>query len=496
MKRFLLGVALAASAFTVSAQWSDFGNPTVIPGTNFLGSINNAPLDVITNDIRRFTLLPDATYTIGSYASQVRNGALLLSPDVDGFYAAGGPGPFSMLHLAGVGNNVQAAPARPWMRNGITFTGNSDQGYVGQKCALTIGGAEIADKTDMVAQWSSDPAGEYGPDRHRHIFTAGNITGVSSGWHSTEGLEAMRMTPIDSSHVNVGIRDFYAGNLVDPTNIIEPTERLDVLNGKVRVRQLPTDPTSASNEFVTVNTTTGVLEHRPLPPAAIANCEWSRNIPNRFVLSGSAPAVVGSTCPDRGWLYGIGKPTSHPGFKLDIEHNELDRVGQSGGLNMRYRVKDATTRSITGLSTTLDPAETYVPNGFGVYATVKSPGSTGTGTLGRVLVDRSGATVGTAQGAVGRIDASAGTLTAGHGVNGQVILGPGATVVTGAAVYGLSSGSSVVTNNYGVFGKSAFTGGSAGSAHGVCRIECHGRNHRNELWLKGKFVRVSGHHHS
>jgi hypothetical protein len=100
-----------------------------------------------TEDIRRFTLLPDATYTIGGFTTQVKNGSLLLSPDVDHFYTEGGPGPFSLLHLAAEDENAQQQSYRPWMKTGVTFTGNADHGYVGQKY-------DGLDRTDMVFHWS------------------------------------------------------------------------------------------------------------------------------------------------------------------------------------------------------------------------------------------------------------------------------------------------------------------------------------------------------
>lgn len=173
MKRIFIGVALATSTWALQAQWSDFGNTAVIPGTNFLGSINNARLDVITNDIRRFTLLPDATYTIGSFPSQVRDGCLLLSPDVDQFYFNGAPGPFSLLHLAAADDNAQVTSFRDWMNTGVTMTGNADQNYMGQK-------ATGFDTTDMVIHWSDNP-GKALKDRMRFLFTSGYNAAATTG---------------------------------------------------------------------------------------------------------------------------------------------------------------------------------------------------------------------------------------------------------------------------------------------------------------------------
>ncbi len=391
----LTGVMLGLSTWA-QLDWNLGGN-LVSLGTDYVGcnasstfplhlrTIPQLSIDMSTQDIRRFRLLPDATYTIGSYPTQVRDGALLLSPDVDSFWGTGAR-PFSALHLAGVGVNWQQSTFRPWMRNGVTFTGNSDQGYLGQKCKLDGNGDEISDRTDMVAHWSGDPSGEYGPDRFRFLFTGGYNT-AAYGWHSTEGLEAMRMTPIDSTHVNVGIGDFYAGNLVDPPNINEPTERLDVLNGKVRIRQLPADLTSTSAEYVTVNTTTGVLEHRPLPPAATANCEWFKDAAtgHQYVLTGTGNWNPASTCPDRGWMYSIGE--SNPAVeaaKFRIYQNSNERNLQYG-LFMNFVTKPGTPGS-HGIKSTVGPtgAGNTAPNAYGVSSFVTDPSGNGWGTYGKV----------------------------------------------------------------------------------------------------------------
>lgn len=57
----------------------------------------------------------------------------MLSPDVDQFYTNGAPGPFSLLHLAAADNNAQDISYLDWMKTGITFTGNEDHSYIGQK---------------------------------------------------------------------------------------------------------------------------------------------------------------------------------------------------------------------------------------------------------------------------------------------------------------------------------------------------------------------------
>ncbi|MCB9169106.1 MAG: hypothetical protein H6594_02010 [Flavobacteriales bacterium] len=166
---------LLGACGAVNAQWwNTVGGNTINTTTQYLGCDGsstqplrlktevNYPIEWYTDALRRMRLQETATYTIGSFSSLVRDGSLLLSPDVDLFYTNGGPGPFSLLHLAdGTGDNSQDLGFRPWMRNGITFTGNSDQGYIGQKYTYydpeDEESGERPDYTDMVVQWSDNP---------------------------------------------------------------------------------------------------------------------------------------------------------------------------------------------------------------------------------------------------------------------------------------------------------------------------------------------------
>lgn len=426
----------------------------------------NYAIDWYTNAIRRATLRPDATYTIGSYTGQVRDGALLLSPDVDGFISGGAPGPFSALHLAGVGVNWQEQTFRPWMRNGVTFSGNSDLGYLGQKCMLVGGiGTEISDRTDMVAHWSGDPSGEYGPDRFRFLFTGGYTT-ATSGWHSTEGLEAMRMTPIDSATVNVGIGDFYAGNLVDPPNINEPTERLDVLNGNVRIRQLPTTANATTlNQYMVVDAS-GVVHWRTLPTTT-ANCEWFRSgagvVGPKYVLSGTGAFSSTSTCPDKGWLYGLSK--SAPTFKLDIAHADADwAVG--GGINVSYAPDNTSASEKYGIQATLTPT---VNKGVGVVGNVWGPLNYGMGCKGAVYANQSGASLLNLYGLYGTVDVSQGSVSqASYGVYGKSVVSGGTSVGSNHGGFGTSEiNASSVGSSFGLQGLSTVTAGTVNYSYGL-----------------------------
>jgi hypothetical protein len=67
-----------------------------------------------------------ASYTIGSFNGQEKDGHLLLSPDVNEFFnnLTHARGPFSLLHLAAATDNGQEVSYRKWMSTGVTFTGN------------------------------------------------------------------------------------------------------------------------------------------------------------------------------------------------------------------------------------------------------------------------------------------------------------------------------------------------------------------------------------
>jgi hypothetical protein len=97
----------------------------------------NAPsghLQLWAQNIQRMRLNGAVTGTIGSFANINRDGYLVVSGQPDAFTNTGSRAPFTRLHLVdqetGLLNTVvyaQQIGFRPWQRNGITFTGNSDQ---------------------------------------------------------------------------------------------------------------------------------------------------------------------------------------------------------------------------------------------------------------------------------------------------------------------------------------------------------------------------------
>jgi len=111
---------------------------------------DNQPIQWWTDSIQRMQLYRSQTSTINTSFGVKQNGYVGIS-DQPLFFSST-VGPFSRLHLADSCDNnpihyAQVYGFRPWMKNGITFTGNQDHGYIGQK-------SRDLDYTDMIVHWS------------------------------------------------------------------------------------------------------------------------------------------------------------------------------------------------------------------------------------------------------------------------------------------------------------------------------------------------------
>ncbi len=273
----------------------------------------NAPrghLSWYTENKQRMRLNFTQNVTVGAFANVNTDGFVGISERPEFFDNT--IGPFSRLHLVdAVGSNnpnvyAQQLGFRPWQRNGITFTGNSDQGYIGQKY-------DGNDNTDMVIQWSDNPqTSPWGCDRMKFVFSSTYNAGSSSGMNSMQGMEAMRFWPKSATQVNVGVGDFAVPGSGDPT------ERLDVLTGRVRIRQLPDDlEVSSPFKLMVVDDTPGPSPERGvvkwLTPSALGICNsgWS--------LVGNDPCTAwnGNPCIPQG-IDRVGVGTSTPSAKLDV----------------------------------------------------------------------------------------------------------------------------------------------------------------------------------
>ena len=265
--------------------WNTAGNNVV--GTDYLGAalgstvplqlktVGILPIDFYTTNTFRMRLNPTVTYpTLNGLSSIPADGFALLSPNAN-FLASAPYGPFSRLHLADGTYDTQNFGYRPWQRNGVTFTGNNDQAYVGHKYG-------VLDQSDMVIQWSDNP-GFTKADRMRFIFTSQYQVSPTSKMNSLEGLEAMRFWPKDGNNVNVGIGDFASAGA-------DPLDRLDISDGSLRIRQLPNESPFNSLTKVMVVDNNGVVKWRE-GNSFLCTSGWSLQGNN------AVTAFNGNACP-------------------------------------------------------------------------------------------------------------------------------------------------------------------------------------------------------
>ncbi|HNR55278.1 MAG TPA: tail fiber domain-containing protein [Flavobacteriales bacterium] len=516
-KDFLKHLILGAMLLTAGKVVGQSTTPGNVAGfsTDFLGWDNtgtnnfplmvrhdlNQPIDWYTNALHRMRLWQNQTNTINSLTNINQNGFVGISDQP--LFFNGSVGAFSRLHLVDRGTGTtnfgyyaQQLGYRRWQRNGVTFTGNSDHGYVGQKYILDGDNAPVYDKSDMVLHWSNDPVGEIGPDRLRFLFTSSK-DGSAHGSGSDEGLEAMRFTPIDNATINAGLGDFYRGNILDPVNVNEPTERLDILNGRLRIRELPTTSSNDGVSKYMVVDNTGVVHWRNLPAAATPGCEWSRNTTYKQVISGLGSPGSGGGCPDREWLYNIGDP-SFPTVlngKMTVYQNNNERALRSG-LHMKMVTLPTSPSESYGILSEVTPVSGQsTPVSYGVRASVKDPCNSSTGGSGygygtAGIVTKSNASAVTEMfGASGDAQVvSSGVANRMIGTHGRSYVNLGSTSesigVWGRSVLFMATGSvldsrggsflsqawtSTATNSYGLtaMSESRYSGAITGSSYGV-----------------------------
>ncbi len=406
----------------------------------------NQPIQWFTDAIQRMMLQETATYGIGQYNGQVKEGALLLCPDVAQFYTNGAPGPYSLLHLAAEDGNASEDSYRPWMNTGITFTGNRDHGYVGQKAGAT-------DYTDMIVHWADNP-GEYLKDRMRFLFTSGHDANATHGAQSLEGLEFMRMWPDRYENPHIGVGDFFGAALTDPL-VSEPTERLDMVNGRLRIRQLPNDSAATDSFYVmvvdrTVNTATnqerGVVKWvDPDVLTGAPDCDWTieNDGTSGSGVSHNVYTAVGSSnaCPDLTDRVGIG--TASPQWKVDVFH-QVPLADMPGGL--RVWIKGEEEGWTNGILGYVEPDATNgtIEYGVGIQGSAVKTDREGYGMIGKVIAGAQSTSTGKAYGVQGQAhgntaDGNLAYLDGVHGVAYGTSLSQRAVGVYGSATGGASN---------------------------------------------------------
>ena len=284
----------------------------------------NYPIQWFTDSIQRMQLWNTRTGTVNGFNGIRQNGYVGISNQPLFFSSAAGP--FSRLHLADSSNSnshldwAQQQGFRPWMRNGITMTGNRDQCYVGQKYNGT---GNHNDSTDLVLQWSDNADGQqWATDRLRFLFTSGYSPGQSYGARSREGLESFRVYIPNDTSAFVGIGDWWRATVQNGGAAVDPTERLEILDRTIRIRQLIPDYNNDTLSRVVMVDSTGRLHWRRISTwpssggGGGTGCEWTLlGAPG----SNSNIATAYSSnpgCPQEDNFVGIGTPS--PWGKLHV----------------------------------------------------------------------------------------------------------------------------------------------------------------------------------
>lgn len=178
MKKIILSLLLIGVNNSIFGQASaPIGNAWAAP--KFLGfdaSNGTNPLFFRTNNTNRMKFNGNLSYMVNGF-NDVRNGYMLLSPlqngslsNNTGLIMDNNRGAFSMLHLNGAtaSNAYQEYGYRPWMKTGITLTGNRDLSYFGLR-ALGTG----EDITETTIAWS-DNADLSNPGPDDMVLTSNN----------------------------------------------------------------------------------------------------------------------------------------------------------------------------------------------------------------------------------------------------------------------------------------------------------------------------------
>ena len=273
-KNFLSYLYLGALLLTtgkVVGQSTTPGNVAFAP-TDFLGWDNtgtnnfplmvrhdlNQPIDWYTNALLRMRLTP--TLLNQNWAWYQNNNL-----DFSGHLGIGNPTPqlpLTYLHINSSALNGITVGYRPWMRVGVFTSQGSDGLYAGMR--LWNGG------THSLLSWSDDDNAQNQMDPLSFVFTS--TPDNSSTASSLGGLEVARMVPaINGNEGFLGVGDFFTAGAV-------PGERVDVLDGRLRIRQLPDDQeTDQAFKVMVVDDTNdpnerGVVKWRNIN--LNAGCDW------------------------------------------------------------------------------------------------------------------------------------------------------------------------------------------------------------------------------
>lgn len=138
--------------------------------------------------------------------------------------------PVALLNLGFDAPQGPVGGQRAWMDVGTFTCASSDNMYVGLKNEDPAGnfGPNVTDRMDAVINWGDNngTTPPFGPDRLRFIFTNVQNPATTTGASSNNGLETMRVIPVNNTTAFTGIGgdpqiNLYSLASIDPGNTLE-----------------------------------------------------------------------------------------------------------------------------------------------------------------------------------------------------------------------------------------------------------------------------------
>ena len=464
-----LALSVGCANGSLSAQITESDNHIVV-NSSYVGcdATSTYPLQIrhdanyeiqwFTDATQRMQLNKSQNNTINGFTTLPTDGFLGLGTSPQANTAPGTP--WTRLHLnePAYGGVIQNG-YRNWMRNGVTMTGHGDQMYVGHKYS-----SGEDDPTDAIFQWSDNGNNDHGPDLMRFVFTSAYSSMATDGSTSLFGQEIMQLHPEGF----VGIGDWFAA-------AVSPEERLDVLDGHVRIRQLPTDASTDDDKVMVVDDD-GVVHWRPM--SDFGECDWLMTNEGTTGPHDLTTALGSSTtCPNEDDLVGIGVTPNDAKLQLyaNTATTDVPPIG------VYVHVESDGNDAVQGIGVRVEPDGASGYAQVGVLGDVYNATLLNIGVSGRAYVDSEITGYGN-RGVNGSSEISSGTITDGVGVYAYANAGSGSAVTRNQAVYALASGSGGTTN----YGLRADASGAA-TNYGVWS-EAWGSGTKWAGWFQGDLM--------
>ncbi len=172
---------------TMAQDWHLGGNFVPLSQQPILGTNNNFPLRIRTNQIERIHINGTGTTPNPSPGFP---GPITTT----GFVGFNNALPMAPIHIKGLNGGGAIGGYRSWMNTGMLISNSTDNMYFG---LMPTG---VNEGNDAIINWGDNIDDGFGPDNMRFIFTSYANSGVPSS--AQNGLEIMRL--IYNGNVGIG----------------------------------------------------------------------------------------------------------------------------------------------------------------------------------------------------------------------------------------------------------------------------------------------------